>query len=102
MADAALAAFRFDRADKYEISFSRASDWFHGRNSLSLSLAEPQFGACCDGLEPSGVNHNQGAESTLAYLWIAVHNFEMHRLLETMADSDSSVRPFPTGTIVAR
>jgi hypothetical protein len=102
MADAALAAFRIDRADKYAISFNRASDWFHGRNSLSLSLAEPQFGACCDGLEPSGVNHNQGAESTLAYLWIAMHNFEMQRLLENMAASDSRVRAFPTGTIVAR
>jgi hypothetical protein len=68
MADAALAAYRFDREEKYATSFCQASDWFHGRNSLSQSLAEPQFGACCDGLEPSGVNHNQGAESTLAFL----------------------------------
>ena len=102
MADAALAAFQLNRADKYLTSFCQASDWFHGRNSLGEALAEPQFGACCDGLEPLGVNRNQGAESTLAYLWMAVHNFEMQRLLENGAASDSGVRPSPIGTIVAR
>jgi hypothetical protein len=90
MADAALTAFRLNRADKYLTPFCQASDWFQGRNSLSEALAEPQFGACCDGLEPLGVNHNQGAESTLAYLWMAVHNFEMQALLgnTTISDSD--------------
>ncbi len=81
MADAALAAFRLDKKDNYLTAFCHANDWFHGRNSLSEALAEPQFGTCCDGLEPLGVNRNQGAESTLAYLWMAVHNFEMQTLL---------------------
>jgi len=102
MADAALTAFRFDRAEKYATSFCQARDWFHGRNSLGEALAEPQFGACCDGLEPLGVNRNQGAESTLAYLWMAVQNFEMQRLLEHGAASASGVRPSPIGTIVAQ
>src|SRR6185295_14340655 len=93
MADAALTAFRLNRADKYLTSFCRANDWFHGRNSLGEALAEPQFGACCDGLEPLGLNRNQGAESTLAYLWMAVHNFELQTLLGDTAATGSRVRP---------
>ena len=91
MADAALAAFRLNIADKYLNSFRQASDWFHGRNSLRVALAEPQFGACCDGLEPLGVNRNQGAESTLAYLWMAVHNFEMQTLIDNAAAAGSCI-----------
>ena len=69
MAAAALAGFRLRGEDKYLAVFQRAHDWFLGENSLKLSLADSQGGACFDGLEPTGVNRNQGAESTLAYLW---------------------------------
>ena len=54
---------------KYLATFRRAHDWFHGQNSLRQPLVDARRGACCDGLQPSGVNRNQGAESTLAYLW---------------------------------
>lgn len=43
-------------------------DWFLGRNDLRVPLIEPATGACYDGLQPDGVNQNQGAESTLAFL----------------------------------
>jgi hypothetical protein len=72
MADAALAAFGLGNEEKYLTSFRRAYDWFHGQNSMRLPLADARRGACCDGLQPSGVNRNQGAESTLAYLWTEV------------------------------
>ncbi len=42
--------------------------WFLGENDLRLSLYDYETRGCCDGLESSGVNRNQGAESTLAYL----------------------------------
>jgi len=44
--------------------------WFLGENSLRLPLFDHETQGCCDGLEASGVNRNQGAESTLAY-WIS-------------------------------
>jgi uncharacterized protein YyaL (SSP411 family) len=69
MAAAALAAWRVTGNDKYLSVFDRARGWFFGHNSLSLSLADSEDGSCCDGLSPSGLNLNQGAESTLAYLW---------------------------------
>ena len=42
--------------------------WFLGENDLRMSLYDFETGGCCDGLERDGVNRNQGAESTLAYL----------------------------------
>ncbi|MEX2309002.1 MAG: hypothetical protein WD738_15480 [Pirellulales bacterium] len=77
MAEAALAAFSQEREENYFSTFCRTNDWFHGNNSLAAALAEPESGACCDGLQPLGMNRNQGAESTLAYLWMTVHNFEI-------------------------
>jgi hypothetical protein len=77
MADAALTAFDQTRDERYLSIFCRAHDWFHGRNSLNESLVDSESGACFDGLESSGINRNQGAESTLAFLWSEVHNGEM-------------------------
>jgi hypothetical protein len=74
MADAALAAFDLLNEEQHLATFRRAYDWFHGRNSLRQPLARAHRGTCCDGLLPSGVNRNQGAESTLAYLWTEARN----------------------------
>jgi len=42
--------------------------WFLGENDLRVPLYDHETNGCCDGLESYGVNRNQGAESTLAYL----------------------------------
>jgi glycosyltransferase involved in cell wall biosynthesis len=42
--------------------------WFLGENDLRMGLYDFETKGCCDGLESYGVNRNQGAESTLAYL----------------------------------
>lgn len=71
MAAAGLAGQRMSgKAGFREIAW-RAYRWFHGSNSLGLDLVDPAIGSCCDGLQVEGVNRNQGAESTLAYLWTA-------------------------------
>jgi hypothetical protein len=82
MADAALTACELLRDKKYLATFCRAHDWFHGQNSLKEPLADFQTGACFDGLQPFGVNRNQGAESTLAFLWAEVHNMEIQLILD--------------------
>ena len=79
MADAALAAFRLLGDEEYLAAFRRAHGWFHGQNSLREPLADVSSGACCDGLMASGVNRNQGAESTLAYLWTELCNQDVVR-----------------------
>ena len=81
MAETALAGFRLLGDEKYLATFRRAYDWFHGRNSLGQPLADVRCGACCDGLQADGMNRNQGAESTLAYLWTELCNVEVQRAL---------------------
>jgi hypothetical protein len=77
MAEAALAAFGLLGDEQYLDIFRRAYGWFHGRNSLRQPLADVRCGACYDGLQRSGVNLNQGAESTLAYLAAELQNAEL-------------------------
>jgi hypothetical protein len=81
MAGAALAALALRGDEKYLAIFLRAHGWFHGQNSLGQPLADVRSGACCDGLQPSSVNRNQGAESTLAYLWTELHHREAQHVL---------------------
>jgi len=80
MAEAALAALDLLGDEEYLASFRRAHGWFHGRNSLSQSLVDVESGACYDGLRATGVNYNQGAESTLAYLWAEMSKHEVLHL----------------------
>lgn len=69
MASAARAAYELLGDARYLATFRRAHGWFHGQNSAGLSLVDFDAGACFDGLQADGPNGNQGAESTLAFLW---------------------------------
>ncbi|MEK6482116.1 glycosyltransferase [Catalinimonas sp. 4WD22] len=42
--------------------------WFLGENVLRVPLYDHETKGCCDGLQETALNRNQGAESTLAYL----------------------------------
>jgi len=68
MVSACLAAHRITGQPHWEQEARRAFEWFLGRNDLGLPLYNPTNGGCCDGLQPEGLNTNQGAESTLAFL----------------------------------
>lgn len=72
MAEAALAAHELTGNKDHLTTFRRATDWFIGRNSMRQSLVDTEKNSCFDGLSAKGVNRNQGAESTLAYLLIAI------------------------------
>jgi len=43
-------------------------DWFLGRNDFGRAVYDYSTGGCHDGLQHEGVNANEGAESTLAFL----------------------------------
>jgi hypothetical protein len=81
-AEAALAGFSLLGDERYLAAFRRAHAWFHGQNSLRQPLVDAHCGSCYDGLQPSGVNRNQGAESTLAYLWAELNNKEHSTCIE--------------------
>lgn len=61
-------AFQLTKNELYLRHADLCFQWFTGKNDLSLSLYQPENGGCYDGLMKDGVNLNQGAESTLAYL----------------------------------
>ncbi|WP_343534343.1 glycosyltransferase family 4 protein [Pedobacter sp.] len=61
-------AYKITKEVKYMRHLYQSYLWFLGENSLNLPLYDHETKGCADGLQPHGVNRNQGAESTLAYL----------------------------------
>jgi len=67
MVSACLEAWRVTSRPVWLTEARRAFDWFLGGNDLGLPLFDATTGACCDGLQPTRLNANQGAESSLAF-----------------------------------
>lgn len=61
-------AYHLTKDKTYLTNLNTSFMWFLGENDLRMSLYDFETKGCCDGLESYGVNRNQGAESTLAYL----------------------------------
>jgi hypothetical protein len=92
---AAEAAVRVTGDNRYRTAMERAYAWFLGANDLGLYVADPTRGACCDGLTPSGVNLNEGAESTLMWLTAAEH---IRAIRETDPEREAQVPSFASAT----
>lgn len=69
--------------------------WFLGNNDLSQPAYDFQTRGCCDGLHAAGVNQNQGAESTLAYLMTvqSMHLLDREDTLEAIPDPHDPAEP---------
>jgi glycosyltransferase involved in cell wall biosynthesis len=63
---------------KYQERMFTSFKWFLGENDLRMPLYDFETHGCCDGLEDYGVNRNQGAESTLAYLISHLSVLKLH------------------------
>jgi hypothetical protein len=61
-------AFHLTKDKEYLNKLFTSFLWFLGENDLRMSLYDFETQGCCDGFESYGVNRNQGAESSLAYL----------------------------------
>ncbi|MCF6349190.1 MAG: hypothetical protein L3J20_12985 [Flavobacteriaceae bacterium] len=61
-------AFRLTKEKEYLEKLFTSFMWFLGENDLRMSLFDFETKGCCDGIEEYGINRNQGAESTIAYL----------------------------------
>jgi glycosyltransferase involved in cell wall biosynthesis len=61
-------AYQIFRTPAYIEKMFLSYKWFLGENTLRAPLYDHETKGCCDGLLPTGINRNQGAESTLAYL----------------------------------
>lgn len=65
--DAAAAAWDVTRDPHWLIHARRAYDWFDGHNDRCVKVGDPVSGTSKDGINPRGVNLNEGAESVLSY-----------------------------------
>ncbi|XAL98849.1 hypothetical protein OT109_14820 [Phycisphaeraceae bacterium D3-23] len=66
--DACAAAYDATQDRAWLAHAERCLGWFHGQNDLAIPLIHPETGGCQDGLTPTAVNQNQGAESVLSYV----------------------------------
>lgn len=65
--DAAAAAYDVTGGAIWIAQARCAYAWFSGKNDRGVPVADPMTGTCHDGINPRGLNLNEGAESVLSY-----------------------------------
>ncbi|MCF6291098.1 MAG: glycosyltransferase family 4 protein [Desulfobacterales bacterium] len=75
--DACAEVYRSTGEEKWLNEAMRCLNWFLGYNDLHVPLNDFITGGCFDGLQMKGVNRNQGAESSLAWLISILTIFEV-------------------------
>lgn len=83
MADACRRAFALTGDTAWLAGIDAAVGWFRGDNDTNVAMWDPATGGGYDGLQASGANLNQGAESTLALISTmqVAHQIERFRSL---------------------
>lgn len=89
--DACAAAFEATGDRRWVEEAYRAYRWFLGANDLDVALASAQDGGCFDGLTPTGLNRNQGAESILALQLASCTISTLSKLAGTVAGPKRAV-----------
>jgi glycosyltransferase involved in cell wall biosynthesis len=99
--EALVAAWQQTGMARYARQAVCAYTWFLGRNRAGARLYVDRTGGCHDGLSATGVNLNQGAESTLAYYQalLSLVGTGLAALPDRLAASRSG--RMPTGTRLA-
>ncbi|CAN5381406.1 glycosyltransferase family 4 protein [soil metagenome] len=86
MVDACEAAYAATHDDHWKTTATKAYRWFLGENDLGLAIADAATGECCDGLMPTGINRNQGAESVLSF---HIATYAINQLLAESFESET-------------
>ena len=68
MVEACVQAYYITREHVWIEHAVMCFNWFLGQNDLNMPLYDPKTGGCRDGLMADGINQNEGAESSLAWL----------------------------------
>ncbi len=89
--DACCAAFDATGDRRWFVEAKRAYDWYLGVNDLDLPLATQRDGGCFDGLMPTGLNRNQGAESILALQLASCAISGLSKRVESVAGTGRAV-----------
>ena len=89
--EACQSAYAATRDPRWLKEGERAYGWFLGVNDLDLPLATASDGGCFDGLMPTGLNRNQGAESILALQLANCAIANLCQSASTMAGADRHI-----------
>ncbi len=89
LTEAYVSAYRVTQDERYLGLAQAAFEWFLGRNRLGISLYDFSRGSCCDGIDPHGINQNQGAESMICFL-LANLALSQKGMLKTLVKSPST------------
>jgi hypothetical protein len=95
MVDALLEAHQATGDPAWLDDARRCYEWFLGRNDVQQPVFDEATGGCRDGLRADGLNQNQGAESTLAWLHASIRlTIALGAAAsETRATADETRRP---------
>jgi hypothetical protein len=108
--EACIEAYNVTGKQQWQVEARRCFDWFLGKNPLNKTLYDYETGGCRDGLQPCGVNENEGAESTLVWLLslLAIRSLEpapsgaqtasRHAPAEAVAESSPHTTELASGT----
>ncbi|QQV78306.1 glycosyltransferase family 4 protein [Sphingomonas aliaeris] len=89
--DACVAAYDATADVRWFDEANRAYLWYLGQNDLDMPLATMSDGGCFDGLMPTGLNRNQGAESILALQLASCAISGLSKRVESVAGPSSAV-----------
>ena len=67
-ASACARAYSYTREPRWASAVERAMAWFLGSNDVGVTMFDAESGGGYDGLHERGVNRNEGAESSMAYV----------------------------------
>ncbi len=81
------AAYDVTKNSKFLTLQRKAFDWFLGENDLHIPVYNFRTKGCHDGLMQSGVNANQGAESTLSFMLSLLAIVESYATIEKTTES---------------
>ena len=78
LASACTRAFTLTHDYRWAQAVEGAAAWFLGANDVGVALFDAGTGGCYDGLEATGVNLNEGAESAMALVATMLFRHEVH------------------------
>jgi len=90
MIGACVEAFNITRDKTWIDNAVMCFNWFLGHNDLNMPLYDPKTGGCRDGLMADGINQNEGAESTLAWL-LSLMTLQKHYADEILRQPSSQL-----------
>ncbi len=88
MIGACIEAYECTHGEEWIRLATTCFDWYLGKNDRQLKLYDHASGGCRDGLQPDGVNENQGAESTLSYILSLLALYNLRGLTAVRNDGE--------------